>query len=125
MGIREELERIRTEALKGLASAEDEKSVEEIRVKVLGKKGELTAILKQMGSLPAEERPAAGREANMVRSEIEKALSDALDSVRKKMRDRRLAEETVDVRLRSDVDVPSSAETESSCCRKGWKSVAS
>lgn len=99
MGIREELERIRTEALKGLASAEDEKSVEEIRVKVLGKKGELTAILKQMGSLPAEERPAAGREANMVRSEIEKALSDALDSVRKKMRDRRLAEETVDVTM--------------------------
>ena len=59
--MKQQLETIRQLALKAIEEAEDQQGLESLRVKYLGKKGELTAILKQMGKLSAEERPVMGQ----------------------------------------------------------------
>ena len=64
--MRETLERIRKEAMEALASPSAE--LEELRIRYLGKKGELTAVLRGMGKLSAEERPVMGQLANDVRA---------------------------------------------------------
>ena len=76
MAIKEQLDKIREEALSAINAADLESAVEELRVKYLGKKGELTAILKQMGSLPAEERPLMGQLSNDVRKDIEALIAE-------------------------------------------------
>ena len=76
--MQQKLEEIRVAAKAELAVAEDAKAVDELRVRYLGKKGEVTAILKQMGSLSAEERPKMGQLANEVRADIENAIAIAL-----------------------------------------------
>ena len=68
------LEAIRARALERLQNAEDLAALEEARVQLLGKKGELTAILKTMGQLSPEERPIMGQMANEVRAAVEKAI---------------------------------------------------
>ena len=70
------LEAIRLKAAEQLEAAADLKTLEELRVALLGKKGELTAILKSMGKLSPEERPAMGQLVNQVRAEIEGKLED-------------------------------------------------
>lgn len=97
--MKEALERIEQSAKQALSTAADAKVLEEIRVKYLGKKGEITAILKQMGKLSAEERPIMGQLANKVRADIEEALLQAQDSIKAKMREQSLKNETLDVTL--------------------------
>ena len=72
------LEAIRARALERLQNAEDLAALEEARVQLLGKKGELTAILKTMGQLSPEERPVMGQMANEVRAAIEEKLGEKL-----------------------------------------------
>ena len=62
--MKEQLEQIKAKALADLAAAADMSALDAVRVRVLGKKGELTAVLKQMGKLSAEERPVMGQMAN-------------------------------------------------------------
>lgn len=69
--MRQELEAIRMQASQELKQAAEQKALENLRIKYLGKKGELTAILKKMGSLSPEERPVIGQLANDVRSFLE------------------------------------------------------
>ena len=69
--MKQQLELIKVRALEALDAAETPAALDEQRVKWLGKKGELTAVLKMMGKLSAEERPIMGAMANAVRSEIE------------------------------------------------------
>jgi len=97
--MKEQLEQIRVNALAKLRAAVDEKSIDEIRVAVLGKKGELTAILKQMGGLSAEERPVIGQLANTVRNELEEAIASAMKTVKEKAQELRLKAETLDVTM--------------------------
>ena len=73
--MKEQLEAIRQEAEAALQTCTDAKQLDAIRVQYLGKKGALTAILKQMGKLSAEERPVMGQLANAVRSDIESAIT--------------------------------------------------
>ena len=73
--------------------------MEELRVKFLGKKGELTAILKQMGGLSAEERPVIGQLANKVRSEIEAKITEKAEALRSEAAANKMAAETIDVTL--------------------------
>ena len=73
--MRNQLENIKQQALAALQSCQDSKELDALRVKYLGKKGELTAILKQMGKLSPEERPIVGQVANEVRQALEEALS--------------------------------------------------
>lgn len=72
--MKEQLEAIRNAAIRELSEAKGQQILEDLRVKYLGKKGELTAILKQMGKLTAEERPIIGQLANDVRAFIEEDL---------------------------------------------------
>lgn len=97
--MKEQLEKILATAKEELSQCRDLKVMEELRVKFLGKKGELTAILKQMGGLSAEERPAMGQLANSVRADIEKTLAEKAETLKKDAAAKKIAEETIDVTL--------------------------
>ena len=97
--MQKKLEEIRVAAKNALAAAEDAKAVDDLRVQYLGKKGEITAILKQMGSLSAEERPKMGQLANEVRADIEAEIASALSVMKEKALKLRLEKERVDVSI--------------------------
>ena len=97
--MKELMQNLREAALRSIAETADMEKLEAQRVKYLGKKGELTAILRQMGSLSAEERPVMGQLANTVRAEIEKALDERREELSKKLLELKLESETVDVTL--------------------------
>lgn len=94
-----QLEHIKNVAEQEISAAKTQKEVEEIRVKYLGKKGELTAILKQMGGLSNEERPVIGQLANEVRDFIGKSIDLAMNKIKKVELDKRLLDEKLDVTL--------------------------
>ncbi len=97
--MREQLEQIKLNALAALEAAETPAALEELRVKLLGKKGELTAVLKQMGKLSPEERPVMGQMANAVRAEIEKKLEECKASIHAAVLEAKLAAEAIDVTI--------------------------
>ena len=97
--MKETLEQIRQEALDALAGAADAQALDALRVKYLGKKGELTAVLKQMGKLSAEERPVIGQLANEVRAALEEALETRGRQLEAKALEDRLRAEAVDVTI--------------------------
>jgi len=97
--MKEQLLKIEELAKKELSSCSDMTVLENLRVKFLGKKGELTAILKQMGGLSAEERPLIGQLANKVREDIENIISERASSLKSELAAKRMAEETIDVTL--------------------------
>ncbi len=94
-----QLEKIRQNAKAALDSFETKEQVEEARIKYLGKKGELTAILKQMGKLSAEERPVIGQLANEIRADIEKKIALKSAEIKEKELEKKLREETIDVTM--------------------------
>jgi len=93
------IERIGSEALSSLAAAKTPTAVEDVRVRYLGKKGELTAVLKQMGALSAEERPIIGALVNEARKKIETAIISRSKELSKTVTEARLMAETIDVTL--------------------------
>ncbi len=97
--MKEQLAKIRAEALSAFESVKDAAALDELRVKYLGKKGELTAVLKQMGRLSAEERPAMGQLANEVRAALESALDAASQKMEAAALELKLKAETVDVTI--------------------------
>ncbi len=97
--MKEQLEAIRIQADAELKKAESQQALEELRIKYLGKKGALTAILKQMGKLSAEERPVIGQLANQVRASIENELTQRAAEVKAAEQQRRLEAEKLDVTL--------------------------
>ena len=97
--MKEQLANIRAEALSAFESVKDAAALDELRVKYLGKKGELTAVLKQMGKLSAEERPAMGQLANEVRAALESALETAAQKMEAAALELKLKAETVDVTI--------------------------
>ncbi len=97
--MKEQLEAIRAQAEAELENAASQQALEELRIKYLGKKGALTAILKQMGKLSAEERPVIGQLANQVRASIENELTQRAAEVKAAEQQRRLEEEKLDVTL--------------------------
>ena len=97
------LEQIRQSAMEQLSRVDADLS--EIRVKYLGKKGELTAVLRSMGSLSPEERPAFGQRTNEVRAQIEAEIERRQTEMKSAMRDRALRAEKLDVTVPGE-DVP-------------------
>lgn len=93
------LREIRERVLGELAKADSTALLEQIRVGVLGKKGELTALLRGMGKLPAEERPRVGQLVNEVRAELEGALEAKGEEIKAREKAARLEAEAVDVTL--------------------------
>ncbi len=72
--MKELMQKLREASLQAVSQAPTMETLEEMRVRYLGKKGELTGILRQMGKLSAEERPAMGQLANQLRADIEAAI---------------------------------------------------
>ena len=97
--MRSQLEQIKENALKELHDCLEGKGLDALRVKYLGKKGELTTILKQMGKLSAEERPVIGQMANEVRQTLEDAMARRQEELKAKELDRRLASEKLDITM--------------------------
>ena len=85
-----------TEAVSQVVTSQQ---AEDLRIRFLGKKGEMTAILRGMGALSAEDRPLAGQLANQVRELIEQQLASALDKIRQTEKTARMSAETLDVTL--------------------------
>ena len=99
--MKEKLELLKSEALTAIANAQDERQIDEVRIKYLGKKGELTAILKQMGSLTPEERPIMGQLVNKAKVELEEAITAAAENFKAKAADQKLKAETLDITMPS------------------------
>ena len=97
--MKEQLEQIRKNALELLERADSPAALEELRVRFLGKKGEVTAVLKQMGGLSAEERPAMGQLANSVRAEIEEKLEERKTAIHASVMEAKLKSEALDVTI--------------------------
>lgn len=97
--MKEALEAIEKSACAELEKAGVLKEIDAIRVKYLGKKGELTAILKQMGKLSSEERPVMGQLANQIREDIENKIEQQKSQLEAKLLNARLAQENIDVTL--------------------------
>ena len=97
--MKEQLELIKQNALSALDAADTPAALEELRVKILGKKGELTAVLKMMGKLSAEERPVMGQLANAVRAEIEGKLEQRKSAINAAVMEKKLADEAIDVTI--------------------------
>ncbi len=99
--MKEKLELLKSEALGAVAAASDEKQIDEIRIKYLGKKGELTAILKQMGGLTPEERPIMGQLVNKAKQELEEAITTVAEKFKAAAANERLKAETLDITMPS------------------------
>ncbi|MBE6600335.1 MAG: phenylalanine--tRNA ligase subunit alpha [Ruminococcaceae bacterium] len=101
--MKEMLEKIRASALEALN--EENADLEAIRIRFLGKKGELTAVLRGMGALSAEERPIIGQLANEVRAEIEKAIAERSSAAAEKKLAEKLLSEKIDVTMPAKAEI--------------------
>lgn len=97
--MQDKLNQIKEQALKSINEAADLKILDDIRVAILGKKGELTAVLRGMKDLSNEERPIIGKLANEVRSAVEEQLEKAKSELGNKQRAHQLSNETIDVTM--------------------------
>ena len=94
-----QLERIKLQAMAELDAADSPAALEELRVRLLGKKGEVTGVLKQMGSLSPEERPIMGQIANSVRAAIEEKLENRKQQISAAVMEKKLQDEAIDVTI--------------------------
>ena len=97
--MKEQMQALRASSIQTILDCENAEQLEALRVKYLGKKGELTAILRQMGGLSAEERPAMGQLANQLRSDIEAAIEKRKGELSSAMMEQKLKSEALDVTL--------------------------
>ena len=97
--MKEQLAKIRGEALAAFDAAKDSAELDALRVQYLGKKGELTAVLKMMGKLSAEERPAMGQLANEVRAALEQAIESTSKKLAQAALEQQLKDEALDVTI--------------------------
>ncbi len=93
------LNELREKALKSLSTVEEMDILENLRVQYMGKKGELTSILKEMGKLSAEERPVIGKIANEVREEIENIIEKKKSALKLAIINQKLKTESIDVTI--------------------------
>lgn len=97
--MQEKLMSIKESAFNELTNADSSSKLEEIRVKYLGKKGELTTILRSMGGLSKEERPVVGKLVNEVKKEVEDKIEEKLNVIKEKEKNDKLASEVIDISM--------------------------
>ena len=97
--MKEKLEQIKAEALAQIQGCDALEKLNEIKVNILGKKGELTSVLKSMKDVAPEDRPKVGQLVNEARQEIERVLEEARSSMEAKVREARMKAEVIDVTL--------------------------
>ena len=95
----EMMNKLREASIQAILASADPETLEVLRVRYLGKKGELTAILRQMGKLSPEERPAMGQQANLLRQEIENAIEKRRSELSQMLLEKKLERESLDVTL--------------------------
>lgn len=99
MGLKEKLTELKQTGLSQIESAENLKRVNEIRVKLLGKKGPITEVLRGMKDVIPEERPHVGKMANVVRDQLTQAIESKKEDLEKALLEKKLEAETIDVTL--------------------------
>ncbi|HKV55710.1 MAG TPA: phenylalanine--tRNA ligase subunit alpha [Candidatus Binataceae bacterium] len=97
--MKEQLEEIRTRALAQLADQASEEQIEAVRVRILGRAGELTEIMRRMPEVPREDRPAIGRLVNEIKSQLEARIAELADQQQRVAMERSLGEARIDVTL--------------------------
>ncbi len=97
--MKEKIEQLKQAAVKALENAAEQSDIEEIRVKYLGKKGELTALLKQMGSLAPEDRPKMGQLVNEAKQKLDSLISEKSAEMKEKLTELKLKAETIDITM--------------------------
>lgn len=97
--MKQKLEEIKSVATAAIGSAETEQDIESLRVKYLGKKGELTALLKMMGSLSAEERPVMGQLVNEAKAQLETLIGEKKAGLAAAAAEQKLKDETIDITM--------------------------
>lgn len=97
--MQDQLEQMRQQAIAAIAAATSEETLQEIRVRYLGRKGELTGLMKGLGALAPEDRPKVGQLVNVVKDQLEAAIEQALTAAREAATAQRLATERIDVTL--------------------------
>ncbi|HKM33705.1 MAG TPA: phenylalanine--tRNA ligase subunit alpha [Lachnospiraceae bacterium] len=97
--MKEKLDQIRVQAIEQIEKSDTLEKLNEVRVNFLGKKGELTAVLKSLRDVSLEERPKVGQMVNETREEIEKVLNDAIKKMEHSAREAKLKAEVIDVTL--------------------------
>lgn len=103
--MKEQLEQIRAHALRELADSASEEQIESVRVRVLGRSGELTEIMRRMPEVPREERPAVGRLVNDIKNQLEERIAVLAEQQKRGAMERSLTEARIDVTL-PGVSVP-------------------
>ena len=99
MALSDDLKAIEAQVTESLVGVQDMKALEDLRIKALGKKGQLTALMRMMGKIPAEERPAMGQLANTVRSNVETAIKQRKEELAKLALAKKMEAEAADVTL--------------------------
>ena len=99
--MKEKLKNIRNEALKAIEQADTLEKLNDVRIRHLGKKGELTAVLKSMKDVAPQDRPKVGQMVNETREAIEKILEDSRVKLERSIRERQMKKEVIDVTLPS------------------------
>jgi len=97
--VKEALEQLQEEGCASLAQCSTEKEVSDLRVRFLGRKGSLTQLLKQLGTLPETERREIGRRANQLKEELEAKIDEVLLQIREREKKESLERERIDVTL--------------------------
>ncbi len=97
--MKEKLQSIKDEALKAIEAADVPEKLNDVRVKFLGKKGELTAVLKSMKDVAPQERPKVGQLVNETRASIEKVLEESKKKMERAIREEKMKQEVIDVTL--------------------------
>ncbi|MDU5341577.1 phenylalanine--tRNA ligase subunit alpha [Anaerococcus vaginalis] len=101
--MKEKLEALVKEATLAIEKSEDLKSLDELRVKYLGKKGEITSLKKNISKLPNEEKPMAGKLINQTSKEVENKLEERKEEIKKILLDKKIKEEKIDVTANFDL----------------------
>lgn len=101
--MKEDLMRLKEKALEYLSKTNNLEEINELKVKFLGKKGELTQILRQMANLSAEERPVIGKMANKIKETLDQSFSEKADLLKKALKEEKLKKEFIDVTIPSKV----------------------
>lgn len=99
LSMKEQLERLRSDTLGELDDIKAPKELEDLRVRLLGKKGTLTGLLRGMGTLPAEERPQMGQLVNRLRTELDEAIGARSAAIQEELQKARLSAERIDVTM--------------------------
>ena len=101
--MKEKLETLIKEATKAIENSEDLRALDDLRIKYLGKKGEITSLKKNISKLPNEEKPMAGKLINQTSKEVENKLEERKEEIKKILLDKKVKEEKIDVTANFDI----------------------